>query len=802
MDQTGRLQLHLSRLLPLLPEPTRASTSASHTNQSDSSPKTTTAGQTSIYGKFYPLRLRPWTDFPRQQRAEFSSLQQQLGSRTVFPPRQAVQLLEENLQETLPTRFLDTESFHNHARTTALLDLAVEKPSSKVLAEYFTAAGQGTAVFFDNMTAGVTGSSHTTTAAEDEDDSPAAPSDASDSPVAKTKKTRPDCVVLARDPWTDHAAPNPKPRRLLVGEHKPCHSLRAADLESTVLPEDCLVRMAIASKRRKARKKELLPTIANAASPSGSFPTMPAKQIFFAAALTQTYHYMVVSGLEYGYLATGETITFLRIPFAEPTALLYHTSVFPAVDPKDLPQADGAPVYPTGVTLPAASQSGPPSDDSLAALAISQLSSLCLLAAASPLRSLSWGNDAVRLLAPFPQLPPGHRQAGPSRLGLRRRDERDDGRGDDDDASASHSSRGRLRLPSLRSDDVRAPSPLRHAHHAGDDGQGRRRPASSSCTGGAARDNTAVPYCTQMCLLGLSRGLPLDAACPNYALHKAAASPATATCGVPKEDDEYLASGHEGKHAITQDELAEMVREQIYVHPEDNCRLLDKEGLVGAIGCLMKITVHGYGYTFVAKAVEPWNARRLRKETRIYGRLYRQQGVLIPVHLGLVKLRSPYLFMARFTTLTHFMLLSYTGKVLHHGPSLDALGQELGRDLEQEIRDTYQALLEWGLEDLDTEVYNATWCEEMQRVVKIDFDHCYLDTEVYAAKERAVEEAAAQERAETEDAAQGATSGKDLGPVPQVRQGQKRNMAVYREADGKMDLEDWEPAVKRASRVH
>ncbi|TLD03388.1 uncharacterized protein PgNI_12346 [Pyricularia grisea] len=43
-----------------------------------------------------------------------------------------------------------------------------------------------------------------------------------------------------------------------------------------------------------------------------------------AAAITQTYHYMIEGGLEYGLLTTGEAIVFLKIDWSEPGTLLYH----------------------------------------------------------------------------------------------------------------------------------------------------------------------------------------------------------------------------------------------------------------------------------------------------------------------------------------------------------------------------------------------------------------------------------------------------------------------------------------------
>jgi hypothetical protein len=42
------------------------------------------------------------------------------------------------------------------------------------------------------------------------------------------------------------------------------------------------------------------------------------------AAITQTYHYMIESGLEYGLLTTGETIVFLKIDWQDPGTLYFH----------------------------------------------------------------------------------------------------------------------------------------------------------------------------------------------------------------------------------------------------------------------------------------------------------------------------------------------------------------------------------------------------------------------------------------------------------------------------------------------
>ncbi|EJP63309.1 metalloprotease-like protein [Beauveria bassiana ARSEF 2860] len=47
-------------------------------------------------------------------------------------------------------------------------------------------------------------------------------------------------------------------------------------------------------------------------------------ELLSAAAVTQTYHYMLEAGLEYGYLTNGDAIVFLNIDWTDPTVLRYH----------------------------------------------------------------------------------------------------------------------------------------------------------------------------------------------------------------------------------------------------------------------------------------------------------------------------------------------------------------------------------------------------------------------------------------------------------------------------------------------
>ncbi|KAM0665024.1 hypothetical protein ACQRIU_006177 [Beauveria bassiana] len=47
-------------------------------------------------------------------------------------------------------------------------------------------------------------------------------------------------------------------------------------------------------------------------------------ELLSAAAVTQTYHFMLEAGLEYGYSTNGDAIVFLNIDWTDPTVLRYH----------------------------------------------------------------------------------------------------------------------------------------------------------------------------------------------------------------------------------------------------------------------------------------------------------------------------------------------------------------------------------------------------------------------------------------------------------------------------------------------
>ncbi|KAH7175985.1 hypothetical protein EDB81DRAFT_940048 [Dactylonectria macrodidyma] len=75
-----------------------------------------------------------------------------------------------------------------------------------------------------------------------------------------------------------------------------------------------------------------VPAPMRASSVSTKYPTNADPEALFqyhadsivAAAIAQTYHYMIIGGLEYRYLSTEESYILFKIDWARPHHLLFH----------------------------------------------------------------------------------------------------------------------------------------------------------------------------------------------------------------------------------------------------------------------------------------------------------------------------------------------------------------------------------------------------------------------------------------------------------------------------------------------
>ncbi|KAK7413196.1 hypothetical protein QQX98_007920 [Neonectria punicea] len=409
-----------------------------------------------------------------------------------------------------------------------------------------------------------------------------------------------------------------------------------------------------------------------------------------AKALTQIFHYMVRVDTAYGYLTTGTSLIFLWVRDDDPR-VLYHYMLEPE---RDAEGDDGSRVVPFYT-------------------AVAQLATFCLWACQPPKRPKGWSEDAMSLLKRWPQpynemeipttddegsteatrstssyVDPTERLPRPGRSSCKdaetiRKDD-DDGDDDDGDARDGEGPHGYGLVPATRT------SKKRKGVSSGSDNFEGAETSSG-------QEHEARQYCTQGCLLGLKRRHPLDENCPNVSLHRA--------------------SGSGSQHPIDVAELARLTHAQLGRRLGRHCEPLDGYGKYGARGALFRLTLPQYGYTFVGKGTFAAAVRHLRHEGRVYERLERLQGEVVPVYLGNIDLERPYYLIA--ADIVHMLLMSWAGE-----EAATAGVANLAAETERSI----QAVLSEGVQHNDLRAANMVWNPERCCVMLIDFDQATLPT--------------------------------------------------------------------------
>ncbi|EFW17949.1 hypothetical protein D8B26_004733 [Coccidioides posadasii str. Silveira] len=200
-------------------------------------------------------------------------------------------------------------------------------------------------------------------------------------------------------------------------------------------------------------------------------------------------------------------------------------------------------------------------------------------------------------------------------------------------------------------------------------------------------------YCTQKCLAGLANRAALDQACPNITLHR-----------TMSQDD---------NHPILTARVAALLEAQLNNDRDNGCRPLK---FFGAYGILFKMTLAKYGYTFVGKGTIEGLIHHLQHEAKVYEYLSKLQGSLIPVCLGSVNLKEPFITDG-LDRIVHYLLLSWAG---------DSLDYSQHCDFHQEARRLQKELGRYGVVHGDVRPANVTWNSELSRPMLIDFDKARL----------------------------------------------------------------------------
>ncbi|KAI1745929.1 hypothetical protein F4680DRAFT_463340 [Xylaria scruposa] len=427
-----------------------------------------------------------------------------------------------------------------------------------------------------------------------------------------------------------------------------------------------------------------------------------------AMALAQVYNYMIHFGLEYGYVNAGTALVFLHIDYKKRKQLQYHLCL---PDKKtDVKESE---------TL------------------VAQLAMFCLHAIhKSKLLERDAFKKAKKGLPRWPtpykhahkyieteessQSQSSAGNAGPA-VASNWNDEEDEDDEDEDESSeeedegiedseedeedsddgeSDYEDNDNGNSKDKNSDND---SP-RDNHRGSSGGSSKNNHRKSSNSGSLPARKPTREYCTQACLMGLTRGSPLDKNCPNVSLHCAG--------------KRYLRSE---SHPIDKNQFIYLVQEQLSQNQYYNCVALDPssvEGKNGSIGALFKIELAHYGYTFVAKGTRSANLHCLKHESEAYLRLRPLQGEKIPVYLGMVSLPKHHGYdLPGRPTVVHMMFMSWVGEVATESDA---------SDLSHQVDDLYRIMLTHGVEHDDLRMPNILWSREHSQVMIVDFDRSFL----------------------------------------------------------------------------
>ena len=416
---------------------------------------------------------------------------------------------------------------------------------------------------------------------------------------------------------------------------------------------------------------------------------------FVAMIVTQTFSYMAHSGISHGCIITGEIMIFLRILEKDPrTVYFYHAD--PIAEVAD--ERDSSQPFPYHCT------------------SIAQLVSFCLMAHRIPIFNQMWRTaakeelprwifskheaideipiQAAELERPESALTPRREITnsfqGPSIVDpipllfkpkcspkfdspSRKPDSDDDPDGEYEDES---------------------PTKKRHERQS----KGKQSESNSGQVTGATISSRGTTrnyvYCTQQCLKGLTCREAISSDCPNHDLH-------------PQKN---------GKHAITRQTLADLLRKQLVEDRDDYCLDLKHQG---ATGRLFKLTLASHGYTFVGKGTTSDFIEDSMRERRVYQRLKARQGKTIPVYLGNIDLSKPWLDYD--LEITHMLLMSFAGQCVLEDP-----GSRKISDITEDAARFNEECAQIGALHRDTFLRNIMWNKETQNLMFIDFDRTIL----------------------------------------------------------------------------
>ncbi|KAF5133084.1 Polysialic acid O-acetyltransferase [Metarhizium anisopliae] len=640
-------------------------------------------------GKTCPKNVVPWTGFLTEQRRHLGEL---LGSfpldERLFSSKHGVSSIGTVVDKPIASEKM-LELFM-HLAIENPVQIIVEKLALKnILVDRYSI---GAGVIFENHPSAISD-----VALGDDNRVPAPPTPARPRSTF-SQKLRPDQICVYRH--VNEAASMEERNLLFIEEYKVPHKLTTAHIRAGLRQEMDILE-DIVNNPNVPKKEE---------DAQGHYEYW-AKRLT-AAAITQTYHYMIEGGVSYGILTNGEATVFLKVDWNSPDTVLYHVA-----EPKE---------------------EAPFQSELISCTAVSQWLSFILLALnerevrnqgmreSVKSRLQKWNcdndNEILRNMTPSttssstPKTP-----YKPSTYGNIDRTPEVFRSKPKPPVGADRPAReaARRRSPSSSDDEAEEDSPgspspsVRRTRSRGRATRGRAargRQNTSQQRGAASSGNSTrgEQYCTQKCLIGLVNGDFLDTRCPNVSRHMGA-GPAP--------------SGMKAKayHPVNHATWLELLREQWQKSLDDGITNLN---ISGASGALFRVTMLRYGYTFIGKGTPAPLIKYLRHEAAVYKRLQDMQGTSIPVFLGTVDLRpmNKIYYYDHRVYIVHVTFFSWGGRTLSSLELPGGLDKRLTDGACQAIR----AMHSKGVIHNDIRDPNMLYNPDTKRIMIIDFDRASI----------------------------------------------------------------------------
>ncbi|KAI6350905.1 hypothetical protein MCOR25_010305, partial [Pyricularia grisea] len=643
--------------------------------------------------KWCPTRIEPWSDFIQQQRITFGTIYDTFPTDSrIYQNRAFLSGLGKRVSMRSISDEKTLESFlHN----------SVEDPVKAIINQLKEVEGVksafnlGDGIIFENHPHAISDLAEEVVYRDTPSTPPATPNHNFD-----LNRLRPDQICVYR---SDNAG-SERRSMIYVSEYKPPHKLTAPHL-----------RLGLRSMNiyKELVNRKIIPT---SLDPDARFQYHAER--LTAAAITQTYHYMIEGGFEYGFLTTGEAIVFLKINWSEPETLFYHLA------------EPGAEVlaHPNHLHL---------------CTAVGQYLAFSLMALGMPgeqrlrgqnerhqatERFNTWVEDFETTLRSIPAderhapssspgyQPETYKSVDRSPYFLRRRRRRRVG--DDPNKEEVHKEPGESSDDESAGDLPETPSPTERRTRQGRADQGTRRserilaqrPRGGDGGGSNEQDR---PYCTQKCLLGLVKGGFLDAKCPNVALHNRQPN---SPC-----DHDRGPIGSCIRHPINHAKFLDILFEQLKRSLDVGITPL---GQGGARSVLFKVNLLEFGYTFVSKGTVRAFVKDLEHEAVVYKRLQPIQGTYVPVFLGVIDLRlmNRVYYYDHRVYIIHLTLLSWGGCDFEEtGVMGGGEGQFEGKAMQ-----SLHAIHQLGVAHKDIRGPNMLFNAEVNGVMIIDFERALL----------------------------------------------------------------------------